>query len=269
MLRRRARSLFANGRLVCSFGTTFGPAFYFLLRFLMYPFSDHSSSYGNRTSSIPDSFSGSVLNEEDIAQGTLRLGTSDLLVRGHVHGPITTKGSVHIAESGSTQGSICASEVRVAEGAQVSGTVRASDLHIGGTLQGAILVFDHLLILKMAHVQGGILTLQRATLEVKLGAQFTGTVSEVRGSFVTPVSPERGDGSSGRTVPASVRPPDFYLSSHHTGGKPLVNRPEQEQLGAPGPAETPGGDDSSSLRDDSTPENGSESDGDEDFGVDW
>lgn len=235
----------------------------------MYPFSGHSPSDGEGLAPVPDSFSGSVLSEGGRAQGTLRLGTSDLLVEGHVQGPITTEGSVYIAGSGSTHGSICASEVRVAEGAQVSGTVRASDLHIGGTLQGAILVFDHLLILKMAHVQGGILTLQRATLEVKLGAQFTGTVSEVRGSFVTPVSPERGDGSSGRTVPASVRPPDFYLSSHHTGGKPLVNRPEQEKLGAPGPAETPGGDDSSSLRDDSTPENRSESDGDEDFGVDW
>lgn len=186
-----------------------------------------------------------------------------------MHGPITTKGSVHIAESGSTQGSICASEVRVAEGAQVSGTVRASDLHIGGTLQGAILVFDHLLILKTAHVHGGILTLQRATLEVKLGAQFTGTVSEVKRSFVAPDSPEQGDGSPGRAMSASVRPPDFCLPSHHMSEKPPANRPEQEKLGAPGPAETPGGDDSSSLRDDSTPENGSESDVDEDFGIDW
>ncbi len=235
----------------------------------MHSFNGHPSSSGNRTSPIPNSFSGTVLNEKDIAQGTLRLGTSDLLVRGYVHGTITTEGSVYIAEGGSTRGSICSSEVRVAEGAQVRGTVRASNLHIGGTLQGAILVFDHLLILKTAHVYGGILTLQQATLEVKLGAQFTGTVHELKRSFVTPDFPEQEDASRGRAMSASVRPSDFCLSSHHMSGKPPVDRPEQEKLGMSGPPETPGGDDSSSLRDDPTPENRSESDVDEDLGIEW
>jgi cytoskeletal protein CcmA (bactofilin family) len=234
----------------------------------MYPFSDRSFSDGKLPLFDPDSFSGSVLSKGGTAQGALRLGTSDFLVRGHVHGPITTEGSVYVAGSGSTQG-ICASEVRVAEGAQVSGTVRASELHIGGTLQGAMLVFNHLLVRKTARVHGSVLTLQRATFEVELGARFTGSVSELDVSSVTSVSPERGDGSPERAVPASVRPPDFCLSSHHMGRKPPVNRSEKDKPRAPGPAETPGGDDSSSLRDDSTPENGSESDVDEDFGIDW
>lgn len=241
----------------------------------MYPFDDRSSPNDEPVFSVPDSFSGSVLPPEGTAQGVLRLGTSDLLVEGRLCGPVATKGRVYVAEGGSIQGPIRASEVWVAEGARVSGTVRALEVRIWGLLKAAVFVLGHLALLDTARVHGAVLTLREATLEVALGAQFTGAVRNVEGSLLMPLSSKRGDGTAGATASMSVRPPTLSLSSQSLREELRTSQSEElpgtqsEEEPTKGSATEASSGDTSPSRTAPPPEGNSKTDTEGDFGFEW
>lgn len=181
---------------------------------------------------------------------------------------------MYVAEGGSILGPLRASRVLVAEGGKAMGVIRASEVQIGGALNGAVLAFRRVSILKSGSVRGAILTTGEATFSVELGGHFTGMARDMGKSFLMPVLPERGDGAPSDSVPTLAHPTDVSGTSQEQDGTLPNKRPKEEQTavsmrkppsgdGLPSPSQ------SSEKREPDSEEQENDSEGAEDFGVDW
>lgn len=113
--------------------------------------TDSSSSMANQTSSVQDQVN--LVGEGTVFEGTIR-AESDVRASGRVIGTLDVEGKAMIAEGGSVEGEIIATNADVA-----------------GEVQGEVHVEERLVLKSSARVDGKIET---DRLVVEEGAQFTG-----------------------------------------------------------------------------------------------
>lgn len=112
---------------------------------------DPSSTMANRADSVEDQVN--LVGEGTVFEGTVR-AESDIRASGRIVGTIDVEGKVMIAESGSVEGEIL-----------------ATDADIAGQVQGEIHIEERLVLKSTAKVDGKIET---DRLVVEEGAEFTG-----------------------------------------------------------------------------------------------
>jgi cytoskeletal protein CcmA (bactofilin family) len=133
-------------------------------------------------------------SQKDMALDTTYFG-KNLKIKGTVSG----EGSLIIL--GSFEGEFdLKGRLKVAQGARVKGNVRATDIYVNGSIEGAVTASEKVHLDNTARIKGGIATPRISVLE---GAMFDGEIkmSNRTAQASKPASPEPA-----KTPPASATP---------------------------------------------------------------
>lgn len=140
--------------------------------------TEESSSMADQTSTVQDQVN--LVGEGTVFEGTLR-AKSDVRASGKIIGTLEVDGKAMVAESGS-----------------VEGEIDATNADIAGQVDGEIHVEERLVLKSSARVEGRVET---DRLVVEEGAQFTGECE-----MGTPVSAESASSGEGGMAGTSFRP---------------------------------------------------------------